>query len=111
MTADDLVDTRLLRRLTLAASALLLVGSVVWLAGSGRGASAWIGAGLVLLALAPLGMLLVQLRALRRSAERQLQATMTQRQETERNQRSILQLLDEMASLADGDLTVQATVT
>ena len=111
MNADDLVDTHLLRRLTIAAAALLLVGSVVWLAGSGHGAAGWVGAGLVLWALVPLGMLLVQLRALRRAAERQLQATSTQRQESERNQRSILQLLDEMASLADGDLTVQATVT
>lgn len=31
--------------------------------------------------------------------------------DNERNQRAILKLLDEMSSLADGDLTVQATVT
>jgi len=31
--------------------------------------------------------------------------------EAERNQQAILRLLDEMSSLADGDLTVQATVT
>jgi twitching motility protein PilJ len=35
----------------------------------------------------------------------------TQRQENDRNQQAILRLLDELSSLADGDLTVQATVT
>jgi twitching motility protein PilJ len=35
----------------------------------------------------------------------------TQRKENDRNQQAILRLLDELSSLADGDLTVQATVT
>ncbi len=43
-------------------------------------------------------------RDFRRSAE--LQA-----EQNERNQQAILRLLDELSSLADGDLTVQATVT
>jgi len=34
-----------------------------------------------------------------------------QADQNERNQQAILRLLDEMSSLADGDLTVQATVT
>jgi len=70
-----------------------------------------VGVIVMMLALAPLGVLLIQLQSLRRAAARQLQASAAQRLESERNQRSILQLLDEMASLADGDLTVQATVT
>jgi methyl-accepting chemotaxis protein len=37
--------------------------------------------------------------------------SLAQRRETERNQQAILRLLDELAPLADGDLTVQATVT
>ena len=37
--------------------------------------------------------------------------SLAQRKETERNQQAILRLLDELAPLADGDLTVQATVT
>ena len=111
MNADDLIDTALLRRLTLAAAALAVAGAVCWFVAGGLGQLGYIGAGLVLLALVPLVFLLVQLAALRRAAERQLQATAAQRQENERNQRSILKLLDEMASLADGDLTVQATVT
>ena len=112
MNADDLVDTRLLRRLTLAGGGLLVLGAVLWLLSRGAGGLPnWLGVGVMLLTLVPLGMLLAQLQALRRAAERQLQASAAQRLESERNQRSILQLLDEMASLADGDLTVQATVT
>ncbi len=38
-------------------------------------------------------------------------AAETQRQENDRNQQAILRLLDELSNLADGDLTVQATVT
>ena len=111
MNADDFIDTRRLRRLTLAAAALLLVGAAAWLLGSDLEAVRAVGLGLVLLALAPLALVIVHLRALHRAAERQLQTASTQKLENERNQRSILQLLDEMASLADGDLTVQATVT
>ena len=111
MNAEDLIDTRLLRRLTLAAGGMLVLGALVWLLAAGHGALGTVGVVLVLLALVPLGMLLVQLGSLRRAAARQLEATDTQRRENERNQRSILKLLDEMASLADGDLTVQATVT
>jgi twitching motility protein PilJ len=43
-------------------------------------------------------------RDFRRSAEQQAE-------QNERNQQAILRLLDELSSLADGDLTVQATVT
>jgi twitching motility protein PilJ len=43
-------------------------------------------------------------------AERE-RAARAQRKESERNQEAILRLLDELAPLADGDLTVQATVT
>ncbi|HKV95900.1 MAG TPA: methyl-accepting chemotaxis protein [Gammaproteobacteria bacterium] len=38
-------------------------------------------------------------------------AASQQQQQTERNQQAILRLLDELGSLADGDLTVQATVS
>ncbi|HEY6483057.1 MAG TPA: methyl-accepting chemotaxis protein [Steroidobacteraceae bacterium] len=48
---------------------------------------------------------------LRRSVDNQHQAVETQRRENDRNQQAILRLLDELSSLADGDLTVQATVT
>ncbi len=39
------------------------------------------------------------------------QAAEAQAEQNERNQQAILRLLDELSSLADGDLTVQATVT
>ena len=64
---------------------------------------------LILLAIAVLLVLLTimihyQARASRRAAE-------NQSEQNERNQQAILRLLDELSSLADGDLTVQATVT
>jgi twitching motility protein PilJ len=61
-----------------------------------------VGAALVIVAL----MMLVYYRArdYRRAAE-------IQAEQNERNQQAILRLLDELSSLADGDLTVQATVT
>src|SRR6185312_85678 len=46
-----------------------------------------------------------------RTVADQRHAADTQRQENDRNQQAILRLLDELSSLADGDLTVQATVT
>ncbi len=49
-------------------------------------------------------MILYQVRGSRRSADNQTE-------QNERNQQAILRLLDELSSLADGDLTVQATVT
>ncbi len=51
------------------------------------------------------------IRALRDTVDRHRLALETQRKETDRNQQAILRLLDELSSLADGDLTVQATVT
>ncbi|MEL7538435.1 MAG: methyl-accepting chemotaxis protein [Pseudomonadota bacterium] len=44
-------------------------------------------------------------------AARQAGLTAQQSNQNERNQQAILRLLDELGSLADGDLTVQATVT
>src|SRR5438477_532466 len=75
------------------------------------GVLAW--APLMLLA-AGLGILLAGLGAtlrMRRTVERQRLSAEAQRRESDRNQQAILRLLDELSSLADGDLTVQATVT
>jgi twitching motility protein PilJ len=68
----------------------------------------------LLLLLLGLGFLIAGLLAalrMHRTIERQRQAAEAQRKETDRNQQAILRLLDELSSLADGDLTVQATVT
>jgi twitching motility protein PilJ len=54
---------------------------------------------------------LVTASRLRQTVEHQRLAVETQRKENDRNQQAILRLLDELSSLADGDLTVQATVT
>ncbi len=61
--------------------------------------------------LAALALLLRSLRRLRDTALQQQQLVEAQRNDHERNQLAILRLLDELSSLADGDLTVQATVT
>jgi twitching motility protein PilJ len=53
----------------------------------------------------------VGIKKLRDTVDRHRLALETQRKETDRNQQAILRLLDELSSLADGDLTVQATVT
>jgi twitching motility protein PilJ len=79
-------------------------------AGSGLAAwltSPWLPLGFVLIAVLALvctAVLQRSLASLRRAADQQAR-------QNERNQQAILRLLDELSSLADGDLTVQATVT
>jgi len=68
----------------------------------------------LVLLVAGLSLLLAALLAtlrMRRTVERQRVSVDAQRRESDRNQQAILRLLDELSSLADGDLTVQATVT
>ncbi len=65
--------------------------------------------GLATLALALL--LAIVVAALSFSADKTRKAAQEQARQNERNQAAILRLLDELGSLADGDLTVQATVT
>jgi twitching motility protein PilJ len=67
----------------------------------------WIPIGLVLAAL----LLVVGLMFLHSKAAVFEQTAKVQAEQNERNQQAILRLLDEMGSLADGDLTVEATVT
>jgi twitching motility protein PilJ len=78
---------------------------------SGGGLLAWWPAVPALLALVPLGLLLRRTQDVRREAEKQRLTAAVQRKESDRNQEAILRLLDELSSLADGDLTVKATVT
>ncbi|MGE0583189.1 MAG: methyl-accepting chemotaxis protein [Steroidobacteraceae bacterium] len=82
--------------------------------GGARGGPGWLGwlpIGFGIAALVPLALLLLQLSALRRGVERQNLLADAQARDNDRNQQAILRLLDELSSLADGDLTVQATVT
>ncbi|MDW8259051.1 MAG: methyl-accepting chemotaxis protein [Gammaproteobacteria bacterium] len=64
-----------------------------------------------MLAIVPLALLWQRARELKADADHQRLASALQRQQVDKNQEAILRLLDEMSSLADGDLTVQATVT
>ena len=75
------------------------------------GTLAWWPAIPAVLALIPLALLYRRSNALRRDVEQQRLAAAMQRKDADRNQEAILRLLDELSSLADGDLTVQATVT
>ena len=72
---------------------------------------AWVPVAFVLAALALVLFALVSSARLRKTVDQQRIAVDTQRKENDRNQQAILRLLDELSSLADGDLTVQATVT
>jgi twitching motility protein PilJ len=72
---------------------------------------AWVPLALLVLGLGLLlGALIAALR-MHRTLEQQRLSAEAQRKESDRNQQAILRLLDELSSLADGDLTVQATVT
>ena len=71
----------------------------------------WIALVLALGALAAIAMVWTGIRKLTHSTAQQAAMAETQRREHDRNQQAILRLLDELSSLADGDLTVQATVT
>ena len=70
-------------------------------------ATPWLPIGFIVVSILLVAMLLV-LNAKSAVFERR---AWEQADQNERNQQAILRLLDEMGSLADGDLTVQATVT
>ena len=71
----------------------------------------WVPLVLSVVALAALVAALIAALRTRRTVERQRASADARLQENDRNQQAILRLLDELSSLADGDLTVQATVT
>jgi twitching motility protein PilJ len=96
----------------LAASANKLLGSAFGSSGGGSILPAalnvpWIPIGLVGLAI----LLVFGLQFLHGKSAVFERAAREQADQNERNQQAILRLLDEMGSLADGDLTVEATVT
>jgi twitching motility protein PilJ len=71
----------------------------------------WIPLAIAAAALLFVLVCVVSASRLRQTVDHQRLAVETQRKENDRNQQAILRLLDELSSLADGDLTVQATVT
>jgi len=92
------------------AAVLVAAGVTLQVVRSGL-ADAWLFAVFAAATLVALGLLWIGLKRLRGMTERQRLAVDAQRTESDRNQQAILRLLDELSSLADGDLTVQATVT
>jgi twitching motility protein PilJ len=80
-------------------------------AGGASDLLAWAPLALLVAGLALLIASLVAALRMRGTVERQRESADAQRKESDRNQQAILRLLDELSSLADGDLTVQATVT
>jgi twitching motility protein PilJ len=78
--------------------------------GAGAGGGASLGAWPLLLVGAALAILFVMMFVYYRARDFR-RAAQIQAEQNERNQQAILRLLDELSSLADGDLTVQATVT
>jgi twitching motility protein PilJ len=90
---------------------VILIAAVLSWRALPAGASLMSGAGLpIWLALVALLLAIVLLVSLWRGEEARRRSIEHTRQ-NERNQEAILRLLDELGSLADGDLTVQATVT
>jgi twitching motility protein PilJ len=77
----------------------------------GQSPMAYLPIALALAALIAVVLIWLGVKRLRDTVDRYRLAMETQRKETDRNQQAILRLLDELSSLADGDLTVQATVT
>jgi twitching motility protein PilJ len=98
---------------TLSDSADNLLGSAFSGDGSGTGllpgflSAAWTPLALVIIAT----ILVLGLLALHAKSAVFEKTAIIQAEQNERNQQAILRLLDEMGSLADGDLTVEATVT
>lgn len=90
-----------------AVAAILLVVDLLVLPAGGARIAAWLAA------LAAAGSATGAGLALRSflGAAGEREAAAQQARQNERNQEAILRLLDELTSLADGDLTVQATVT
>src|SRR5580704_1316132 len=109
-TADDKAYSRLPKLLVLAVVTGGLAAAVMVLDAVGTGgaaASPWLAVALTVVALLAT---VVAFAANARAAGVRREAAQQARQ-NERNQEAILRLLDELGSLADGDLTVQATVT
>jgi twitching motility protein PilJ len=97
--------------LAIAADARELAASVPARSTGPSAALRWLPLLLLAAGLALLLTALISALRTRRLLDQQRLTAEAQRRESDRNQQAILRLLDELSSLADGDLTVQATVT
>jgi twitching motility protein PilJ len=111
MSASGVVGVNRAQGLAITTAVLIVIAIGAGVALPMRHLPAWPALLPALVALIPLLLLFSYLR---RAAQGALQAQAradAQRLESDRNQQAIMRLLDEMSSLAEGDLTVQATVT
>ncbi len=99
------------RAVTADARAVAAAGGSSVSASTVGGLPSWVPLVPVLAGLALVLFAVISSSRLRKALDQQRLAVDTQRKENDRNQQAILRLLDELSSLADGDLTVQATVT
>jgi twitching motility protein PilJ len=99
------------RGLLFAVMILAVVAGVSPLLLALSGLPLWLAVLPALVALVPGAVLLLRQLDYDRRLDVQRLTAEKQQRETERNQSAIVRLLDEMATLADGDLTVQATVS
>jgi twitching motility protein PilJ len=88
----------------------LLLAALAAVVLPGLGLPLWLAAVPAVLGFLPLALLLQYLGERDTAAEQLRLTAEDQQRQTDRNQAAILRLLDEMATLADGDLTVRATV-
>ena len=110
---DTQETSKIFRGVAITAALLLVIAmAFVYLQSTGELADGflampWVPMGLILIGMIMLGVLFLLSRKMATFEE----AARMQAEQNERNQQAILRLLDEMGSLADGDLTVEATVT
>ncbi|HEY2419376.1 MAG TPA: methyl-accepting chemotaxis protein [Steroidobacteraceae bacterium] len=97
--------------LAIVAAVLVLTAAIAVVALPSLRQPQWIAAAIGGAALIPLILLFSYLRRAGLAALQAQRKADVQRIETDRNQQAIMRLLDEMSNLAEGDLTVQATVT
>ena len=104
-------DSRMPRLLVLLLGLIAVLQIIIAVLWPNDGSHSWAAAALGVITLLPLLLLFFWLQRRAKQDNYLAQQALQQRNENERNQQAILKLLDEMASLADGDLTTQATVT
>jgi twitching motility protein PilJ len=97
--------------LAIAALALIVCALAAGLILPRVGLPVWYAAAGAIAALIPLALLYAHLRRAALAGLEAQRSADAQRLESDRNQQAIMRLLDEMSNLAEGDLTVQATVT
>jgi twitching motility protein PilJ len=111
MSADSSGSAGRPQLLIICAAGLIVLSAIAAVVLPPLHVSAALAAPIALLALIPIVLLLSYLRRIGQVATQAQRAAEVQRMESDRNQQAIMRLLDEMSNLAEGDLTVQATVT